>query len=107
MTDTRRDDRLDWLERLIQHKINMQMSIVESPAAHPDDQSAAAKEVTRWIHLDVIRRRHEDCGTGFGYCDDGGHGFVDGPPFGCADLEDLFMSLSHYPEFRMEWLHTS
>ena len=48
---------------------------------------------------------HNSCGTGIGYCDDGGHGLkdADGRPLGCADLFELAGAWSGHPDYRAEW----
>ena len=57
--------------------------------------------------IDAKRRilaRHTNCGTGIGYCDDGGHAWDDEDgPRGCADLADLARPYSDHPQFREEW----
>jgi hypothetical protein len=50
-----------------------------------------------------IIERHRECGTGHGYCDDGGHGWGDGLPLGCADLADLAAPYADHPAYRQEW----
>ncbi|GAA5048274.1 hypothetical protein HNP84_000213 [Thermocatellispora tengchongensis] len=53
-----------------------------------------------------ILGRHERCGSGVGYCDDGGHGWseADGEPFtGCRDLQDLALPYADHPRYRPEW----
>lgn len=47
-----------------------------------------------------IVERHAQCGTGSGYCDDGGHG-IDG--VGCPDLLDLAVPFSAEPGYKQEW----
>jgi hypothetical protein len=46
-----------------------------------------------------ILERHAECGTGYGYCDDGGHG----SPGGCADLKDAAAPYADHPDYRPEW----
>lgn len=48
----------------------------------------------------AIVARHAECGTGYGYCDDGGHG-IDG--VGCAELFDLAAPFSAEPGYQQEW----
>jgi hypothetical protein len=57
--------------------------------------------------VDAKRRilaRHEQCGTGHGYCDDGGHGWRldDGTPV-CGDKLDLTRPYADRPGYRSEW----
>ena len=47
-----------------------------------------------------IVHRHAACGTGSGYCDDGGHPLEGG---GCADLADLARPFAGHPAYRPEW----
>jgi hypothetical protein len=54
--------------------------------------------------VEVKRRiveRHEQCGTGVGYCDDGGQG-IDG--VGCAELLDLAAIDSDHWEYQAAWV---
>jgi hypothetical protein len=75
--------------------------------------AAEAAHITRWgpAHvldvLDVWRRilvRHEHCGLGHGFCDDGGHGreLDDGTPV-CADKLDLAAMYAGRPGYREQW----
>lgn len=79
---------------------------------------AETPEIAAWIarhdparalrKLAVRRRilaRHGNCGTGTGYCDDGGHGLEadDGTPSGCADLYDLAGIWDDHPDYDPEW----
>jgi hypothetical protein len=49
-----------------------------------------------------IVARHASCGTGVGYCDDGGHGWSADMP-GCADLSDLAAVYADHSDYRTEW----
>jgi len=49
-----------------------------------------------------ILERHRDCGSGVGYCDDGGHG-SDGEDPGCAEMEDLAAPYSDHPDYDPSW----
>lgn len=99
--------RAEWADRLISEKIKTQQAIVESPVAFTFDRIWATKEVARWTHYSRILDRHELCGNGVSYCDNGGNS-VKHPPYGCPDLEDLFVALasSGYEGFDEAWLHT-
>jgi Family of unknown function (DUF6221) len=46
---------------------------------------------------------HSRCGTGIGYCDDGGHGWGDGGPLGCADLAYAALPFADHPDYLPEW----
>ena len=50
--------------------------------------------------------RHASCGYGTGYCDDGGHGWDDGPSYGCSDLADLAAPDHEHPDFNPAWALT-
>ena len=50
-----------------------------------------------------ILKRHRNCGSGIGYCDDGGHG-SDGTGPGCAEMRDLAAPYTDHPEFDQAWL---
>lgn len=50
-----------------------------------------------------IVERHADCGSGGGYCDDGGHGWDHLPGGGCAELADLAVVYADHPDYREEW----
>jgi hypothetical protein len=50
-----------------------------------------------------IVERHKDCGTGYGYCDDGGHGWGGDEGLGCADLADLASVYAAHPDYSEEW----
>ncbi|MFI7615101.1 DUF6221 family protein [Nonomuraea terrae] len=53
-----------------------------------------------------ILDRHKSCGTGVGYCDDGGHGpsVEDSEAFtGCSDLKDLATPYADHRDYRREW----
>jgi hypothetical protein len=50
-----------------------------------------------------IVERHGRCGTGMGYCDDGGHGWGGEDGLGCADLADLAAVYADHPDYRDEW----
>lgn len=50
--------------------------------------------------------RHSSCGTGVGYCDNGGHGVEaheNNGQRGCGDLFDLASIYSHRPGYLPEW----
>lgn len=47
-----------------------------------------------------ILARHAECGTGSGYCDDGGH---DLGGLGCGDLRDLAAPFSGEPGYDERW----
>lgn len=47
--------------------------------------------------------RHEECGTGVGYCDDGGKGWEKAGFFLCNDKMDLASIWSDHPDYRDEW----
>ncbi|MEV7654651.1 DUF6221 family protein [Streptomyces anulatus] len=49
----------------------------------------------------AIVNRHAACGTGNGYCDDGGHGDLEGG--GCADLADLARPFAGHPDYQEDW----
>jgi hypothetical protein len=54
--------------------------------------------------VDAKRRtltRHASCGTGTGYCDDGGHGWDE--IGGCADLADLAAPDHEHPDYNPAW----
>jgi hypothetical protein len=58
-----------------------------------------------WILADIeskrrILARHAECGTGSGYCDDGGH---DLGSLGCSDLLDLAAPFSDEPGYKEDW----
>jgi hypothetical protein len=48
---------------------------------------------------------HDECGSGLGYCDDGGHGWTHRPPEdrGCADLAYMAAPYVAHPDYRPEW----
>ncbi|MEV0586337.1 DUF6221 family protein [Nonomuraea sp. NPDC050310] len=48
---------------------------------------------------------HRNCGSGSGYCDEGGHGWsAEAEGFaGCSDLVDLASPYSDHPDFRTIW----
>ncbi|MDX2550102.1 DUF6221 family protein [Streptomyces stelliscabiei] len=52
-----------------------------------------------------IVARHSRCGSGTGYCDDGGHGWdwddVEGG--GCGDLGDLARPFANHPDYEDRW----
>lgn len=49
--------------------------------------------------------RHSRCGTGVGYCDDGGHGEIDESDrgYGCPDLADLASACAEHPNYDTAW----
>lgn len=49
-----------------------------------------------------IVHRHRNCGTGVGYCDDGGHGWDDDDP-GCGDLASLAAIYSDHGDYQQGW----
>ncbi|MFE2973361.1 DUF6221 family protein [Streptomyces sp. NPDC059258] len=51
----------------------------------------------------AIVGRHVACGTGNGYCDDGGHGWDDLEGGGCADLADLARPFAGHPDYQESW----
>lgn len=51
----------------------------------------------------AIVNRHTACGTGNGYCDDGGHGWDDLEGGGCADLADLARPFAGHPDYQEDW----
>lgn len=50
----------------------------------------------------AIVNRHSACGSGSGYCDDGGHGWDDVAGGGCADLADLAQPFAGHPDHKGE-----
>lgn len=53
--------------------------------------------------LDILRKitdRHAECGSGYGYCDDGGHG-IDG--IGCVTLLDIAAIWDDHPDYWPAW----
>ncbi|MEV5001958.1 DUF6221 family protein [Nocardioides sp. LML1-1-1.1] len=50
-----------------------------------------------------IVNRHRNCGTGYGYCDDGGHGWDDEDGPGCGDLADLASVYADRPGYDPAW----
>ncbi|MFE5958897.1 DUF6221 family protein [Streptomyces rubiginosohelvolus] len=88
-------------------------------AKHPTDQvvdySESADHIATNDPADVIAdldaklaivNRHTACGTGNGYCDDGGHGWDDSEGGGCADLADLAQPFAGHPDYKDEWRPT-
>jgi len=56
--------------------------------------------------IDAQRRtlkRHTGCGSGIGYCDDGGHAWDFPDPPGCPDLADLAAPDEDHPDFNPAW----
>ena len=85
------------------------MTLVEFPTARiGEDEAVARYSPTRTRALaecEAKRRivaRHKLCGTGIGYCDDGGHGWDEDSP-GCADLSDLALPYADHADYREEW----
>lgn len=72
-----------------------------------------AEHVVRWDPARVLaeitakRRtlaRHSRCGSGVGWCDDGGHGIEpDEGPGGCNDLLDLAAPYADHPDYDPAW----
>ena len=69
-----------------------------------------AEHIARWdparVLADVAAKRaivdmHETCGTGSGYCDDGGHGYSDG--LGCGILDYLAQPYAQHPDWQQDW----
>lgn len=52
-----------------------------------------------------ILARHAQCGSGIGYCDDGGHAWDedDVPGGGCPDVADLARPYASHPDYRADW----
>jgi hypothetical protein len=50
----------------------------------------------------AIVTRHSACGSGSGYCDDGGHGWDDIEGGGCPDLADLAQQFAGHPHHKGE-----
>jgi hypothetical protein len=46
---------------------------------------------------------HADCGSGGGYCDDGGHGWDHLPEGGCSTLAHLAAPYDQHPDFDPAW----
>lgn len=46
---------------------------------------------------------HAQCGTGHGYCDDGGHGWGGDEGLGCADLAYMATPYADHADYRDEW----
>jgi uncharacterized protein DUF6221 len=61
------------------------------------DPARVLREVEAKRH---VLERHGECGTGAGYCDDGGH---DLGSLGCGDLLDLALPYADHPDYRDEW----
>jgi hypothetical protein len=47
-----------------------------------------------------VLERHAECGTGYGYCDDGGHVVSGGP---CPDLRDAVAPYADHPDYDAGW----
>lgn len=99
--------RAEWADRLITQMIEQKTAVVESKAAFFLDREWESKELAKWVHYARILERHEDCGNGTSYCDNGGNSLKH-VPFGCPDLEDLFVTLGAlgFEGFDEGWLHT-
>jgi Family of unknown function (DUF6221) len=76
------------------------ISLMEGKFAAAHDPSRVLREVEAKRR---ILKRHRNCGSGIGYCDDGGHG-SDGTDPGCAEMRDLAAPWSDHPEFAKGWL---
>jgi hypothetical protein len=67
-------------------------------------QHIALHDPARVLHeVEAKRRilaRHAECGTGSGYCDDGGH---DLGSLGCSDLLDLAAPFAGEPGYKEDW----
>ena len=81
------------------HTAELPAELADHIARH--DPARALREVEAKRR---VLARHTGCGTGIGYCDDGGHAWDDEDgPRGCADLADLVAVYSDHPQFREEW----
>ena len=47
-----------------------------------------------------ILKRHRNCGDGYGFCGDGGHG---GGAAGCSEMEDLLVRWADHPDYDQDW----
>jgi hypothetical protein len=74
------------------------------PQAEKDTAHIARHDPARVLREVAAKRRtlecHASCGSGIGYCDDGGHGIDD---LGCGDLIDLAAVWCDHPDYRAEW----
>lgn len=97
------EDEADWvrLRDGVRERIGNRVIFPESPG-----ESVTITPAKMLAECEAKRRivkRHTKCGTGSGYCDDGGHGWVDAAEPGCADLADLALPYADHPGFRDEW----
>jgi hypothetical protein len=91
------------------HEANRHIGAAEMSA--PDDRDLIAlialKEAYRALRVVEAQRRtlarHTNCGSGVGYCDDGGHAWDFPDPPGCADLADLAAPDHEHPDFNPAW----
>lgn len=75
---------------------------------HAGDRAHIARHDPARVLADVDAKRrtvdrHAQCGTGSGYCDDGGHGWDGGDVLGCADLADLALPYADHADYREGW----
>lgn len=72
--------------------------ILEHVALHDPDRVLAECQAKR-----RIVERHDACGAGDGYCDDGGHGWDDEGGPRCSDLADLASAFADHADFDPAW----
>ena len=102
--------RLDEDERLARQALDEAGTERETRYPYPDrlatcmhDGRHSPARVLREVEAKRrILERHRGCGSGIGYCDDGGHGW-DGTDPGCAEMEDLAAPYSDHPGYDPRW----
>ncbi|WP_327368743.1 DUF6221 family protein [Streptomyces sp. NBC_01217] len=83
--------------------------VVTPENADPDGVAAhiARQDPARTLRRIARQRRavegHTECGSGGGYCDEGGHGWEGVPGGGCADLYDIVAVWDDHPDYRQAW----